>query len=153
MGCICGKNEDNQEFVRSVTDRSVETILRSATPAPRSELNKLRTIIFTPSIMVHSDDKQRKNIMQELVHTEKTYIRGLQKIYSIFLDPLWEARRIQKSVYDRFGSIDMLLKFHQRFWKNMNKELTKLDKNESDLMAQILKDFDDLGLYFAFVTQ
>jgi len=153
MGCICGKNEQNQEFVRSVTDRSVETMLRSATPAPRSELNKLRTIIFTPSIMVHSDDKQRKNILQELVHTEKTYIRGLQKIYSIFLDPLWEARRIQKSVYDRFGSIDMLLKFHQRFWENMNKELTKLDKNESDLMAQILKDFDDLGLYFAFVTQ
>eukprot|EP00493_Phyllostaurus_siculus_P027487 UN27834 len=91
--------------------------------------------------------------MQEILHTEKTYIRGLLIIYSVFLDPLWKQRRIQKNVYDRFGSIEVLMKFHQRFYENMKEELTKVDKNESDLMAQILKDFDDLGLYSAFVTQ
>jgi len=153
MGCVCGKNEDNQEFVRSGTDRSVQTILGSATPAPRSNIRRPETIFWSPSIMIHRDDKKRKNIMQEILHTEKTYIRGLLIIYSVFLDPLWKQRRIQKNVYDRFGSIELLMKFHQRFYENMKEELTKVDKNESDLMAQILKDFDDLGLYSAFVTQ
>ncbi|BFU25215.1 Rho guanine nucleotide exchange factor, putative [Entamoeba histolytica HM-1:IMSS-B] len=89
------------------------------------------------------DDKHRlhyKNVVNELVNTEKTYIQGLDIIIDVYLDTLiGSSKKLAKELTPIKDQISLILRSHQELLKELLGALIK--NGECPLIGDIIVNF------------
>jgi len=142
MGTICSSHRPR----KSETVHKPLFLKRDLTSVDVTLCNIKDPEAYSPSAL-----KETQNILQEIFDSEKTYIKGLRKIFELFLWPLWRFRAISKTHLNKFDSIKILLKFHDSFLIQLEQEIKSA--NEENRWNHLLSLFDDMSpLYKMYMS-
>ncbi|KAJ3575572.1 hypothetical protein NP233_g1000 [Leucocoprinus birnbaumii] len=133
----------------------------SRTRPNSSELPKRRSRKRSSSAKPATDTKsqQRKQVVEEIRTTEKSYLDGLELIYSHFLSPIVAALETSKPLLDRasitsvFSNFIDIWNLHRSFYSALAEHLGDNPTSiPPPLSPVLLSHFPYLSLYTPFIT-
>mmetsp|Transcript_37697 Transcript_37697/g.60374 ORF Transcript_37697/g.60374 Transcript_37697/m.60374 type:complete len:631 (+) Transcript_37697:47-1939(+) len=94
---------------------------------------------------------KRSYIKQEMIETEKSYLKGLQTLLNEFIKPIFEQKMIGKKYEKEVTSIiPTIIQFHQIFLEDLHTEFEK--KEEGNMASVFIKSAAFLKLYIDYIT-
>lgn len=113
-------------------------------------------------VHIHADDireAKRKKVIEEFYETERTYVDGLELIYSHFLTPIIVSLDTNNPLLDRsaltavFSNFIDIWNLHRSFFSSLS-SISSISKDGSPppLSPTLLSHFPYLSLYTPFIT-
>ena len=94
--------------------------------------------------------KQKKNVIDELIETEKYYLDHLELLFNNFMNPIKESQQLDKhTLYSLFANIESIHEINTKLYTELcNLQNQKLRKKEV-LIGKIFFDLGDLLKLYA----
>ncbi|KAJ6621508.1 hypothetical protein B0H10DRAFT_2017589 [Mycena sp. CBHHK59/15] len=139
-------------------------VMRNVNPPRRSKVRPMSSNRRLARPLDDAREAKRRKVIQEFYATEKTYVDGLEMIYSHFLTPIIASLDTPQPLLQRsdlssvFSNFVDIWNLHRAFFASLS-DLLPMDASSSTLLADppplspvLLSHFPYLSLYSPFVT-
>ena len=100
--------------------------------------------------------RQRKNILREIIATEKTYVNGLKSLIDNFMSPLQQGQSgvptlTPLEIQSIFGNVNAIFAFHHLLLQQLEKEWKDCGSS-MNIASLISKQFPFLKMYIPYIN-
>ncbi|CAK5273501.1 unnamed protein product [Mycena citricolor] len=147
-----------EEGQQSPSSPSSPGILRIARPHRRSNVRSMSTNRWSGKPVDELREAKRRKVIQEFQETERTYVDGLELIYSHFLTPIIQSLETPQPLLQRgelasvFSNFVDIWNLHRAFYAALSDTLSDRDALPPPLSPVLLAHFPYLSLYNPFIT-
>ncbi|KAJ6485513.1 hypothetical protein C8R45DRAFT_1098312 [Mycena sanguinolenta] len=140
---------------------SIPVVMRNVNPQNNQRRSKVRPASSNRRLgkQVDAKEAKRRKVIQEFYETEKTYVDGLELIYSHFLTPIIASLETPQPLLQRsdlasvFSNFVDIWNLHRAFFASLSDLLSSSpDADPPPLSPILLSHFPYLSLYNPFVT-
>ncbi|KAJ6568436.1 hypothetical protein DFH09DRAFT_983267 [Mycena vulgaris] len=148
----------------SLSSPSLPAVMRNVNPGRRPKARPVSSNRRLARPLDDAREAKRRNVIQEFYETEKTYVDGLEMIYSHFLTPIITSLETPQPLLQRsdlasvFSNFVDIWNLHRAFFASLT-DLLSIDASSSTLLVDppplspvLLSHFPYLSLYNPFVT-